>query len=160
MTSFLPRLFLLFCKFLFRPPGLWKPILLFCVLSMWIKCYITSPFFWLFFCLTCLYLFCYNKLNVKPPACRICSPFGSSEAALSFALFPLLNNVCSLILLFWPEFFSCLVFILCPVLHTKTSACRTPENSDMENITNDWALHFSKKYLNFTLNGTHFLLME
>lgn len=49
MTSFLPHLFLLFCNFRFRPPGLWTPILLFGVLSMCIKCYITSPLFWAFF---------------------------------------------------------------------------------------------------------------
>lgn len=46
----------------------------------------------------------------------VSSSFGFSEAALSFALFPLLNNVCLLILLFWPEFFfffSCLYLLFC-----------------------------------------------
>lgn len=61
----------------------------------------------------------------------VCSSFWVSEAALSFALFPLLNNVCSLILLFWPEFFSALSlsFVLyCtqkPVEHLKTHTWKT-----------------------------------
>lgn len=64
----------------------------------------------------------------------VSSSFGFSEAALPDALFPLLNNVCSLTLLFWPEiFFFFLVFIFCSVLHIKLEDLFLVEHLKTEN---------------------------
>lgn len=81
----------------------------------------------------------------------VCSSFGVSEAALSFALFPLLNNVCSLILLFWPEFFSALSFsfvLYCTQKPVHVEHLKTPTWKTLLMIE---PYIFLKKWLNFTI---------